>query len=66
LLTRRIPPLLCHQTELCRALAHVLFDTDKCMTRIDMSEYSEQHSVARLIGAPPGYVSGVRRVVGNG
>jgi ATP-dependent Clp protease ATP-binding subunit ClpB len=44
------------KTELARALAESLFDTDEAMIRIDMSEYMEKHSVARLIGAPPGYV----------
>jgi ATP-dependent Clp protease ATP-binding subunit ClpB len=44
------------KTELCKALAEFLFDTDEAMVRIDMSEYMEQHAVARLIGAPPGYV----------
>ncbi|MBJ90223.1 MAG: ATP-dependent chaperone ClpB [Woeseia sp.] len=44
------------KTELTKALAHFLFDTDDAMVRIDMSEYMEKHSVARLIGAPPGYV----------
>lgn len=44
------------KTELAKALAHELFDSEKQMVRIDMSEYMEQHSVARLIGAPPGYV----------
>jgi len=44
------------KTELCKALAQVLFDTEEAMIRIDMSEFMEQHSVARLIGAPPGYV----------
>ena len=44
------------KTELARALAEFLFDDDKAMIRIDMSEYAEKHSVARLIGAPPGYV----------
>jgi len=44
------------KTELCKALAHFLFDTDEAMVRIDMSEFMEKHSVARLIGAPPGYV----------
>jgi ATP-dependent Clp protease ATP-binding subunit ClpB len=44
------------KTELCKALAQFLFDTEDAMVRIDMSEYMEQHSVARLIGAPPGYV----------
>src|ERR671931_156272 len=44
------------KTELCKALAEFLFDTDQAMVRIDMSEFMEKHSVARLIGAPPGYV----------
>ena len=44
------------KTELCRALAAFLFDSEKQMTRLDMSEYSERHSVSRLVGAPPGYV----------
>lgn len=44
------------KTELSRALAEQLFDDDHAMTRIDMSEFQEQHSVARLIGSPPGYV----------
>ena len=44
------------KTELCKALADVLFDSDQALQRIDMSEYMEKHSVARLIGAPPGYV----------
>ena len=44
------------KTELCKALAEFLFDTENAMVRIDMSEFMEQHSVARLIGAPPGYV----------
>jgi ATP-dependent Clp protease ATP-binding subunit ClpB len=44
------------KTELTRALAEFLFDDDNAMVRIDMSEFMEQHSVARLIGAPPGYV----------
>ncbi|MFT6093119.1 MAG: ATP-dependent Clp protease ATP-binding subunit ClpB [Pseudohongiellaceae bacterium] len=44
------------KTELCKALAEFLFDTDEAMVRIDMSEFMERHSVARLIGAPPGYV----------
>ncbi len=44
------------KTELCKALAEQLFDTEESMIRIDMSEFMEQHSVARLIGAPPGYV----------
>ncbi len=44
------------KTELCKALAELLFDTEDAMIRIDMSEFMEQHSVARLIGAPPGYI----------
>jgi len=44
------------KTELCKALAHFLFDTEDAMVRVDMSEFMEKHSVARLIGAPPGYV----------
>jgi len=44
------------KTELARALAHTLFDDEANMVRIDMSEYMEKHTVARLIGAPPGYV----------
>jgi len=44
------------KTELCKALATFLFDTEEAMIRIDMSEFMEKHSVARLIGAPPGYV----------
>ncbi|MFI6321383.1 ATP-dependent chaperone ClpB [Nonomuraea sp. NPDC050556] len=44
------------KTELAKALAEFLFDDERAMTRIDMSEYSEKHSVARLVGAPPGYV----------
>ncbi len=44
------------KTELCKALANFLFDTEDAMVRIDMSEFMEKHSVARLIGAPPGYV----------
>jgi ATP-dependent Clp protease ATP-binding subunit ClpB len=44
------------KTELCKALASFLFDTKDAMVRIDMSEFMEKHSVARLIGAPPGYV----------
>jgi ATP-dependent Clp protease ATP-binding subunit ClpB len=44
------------KTELCKSLAEFLFDTEVAMTRIDMSEFMEKHSVARLIGAPPGYV----------
>lgn len=44
------------KTELCKALARFLFDTEEAMVRIDMSEFMEKHSVAKLIGAPPGYV----------
>ncbi|MBU1189120.1 MAG: ATP-dependent chaperone ClpB [Gammaproteobacteria bacterium] len=44
------------KTELCKALANFLFDTEDAMVRVDMSEFMEKHSVARLIGAPPGYV----------
>jgi ATP-dependent Clp protease ATP-binding subunit ClpB len=44
------------KTELCKALAEVLFDDQNAMVRIDMSEYMEKHTVSRLIGAPPGYV----------
>jgi ATP-dependent Clp protease ATP-binding subunit ClpB len=44
------------KTELARALAEFMFDDDKAMVRVDMSEYMEKHSVARMIGAPPGYV----------
>jgi ATP-dependent Clp protease ATP-binding subunit ClpB len=44
------------KTELCKALAEFMFDTTDAMVRIDMSEFMEKHSVARLIGAPPGYV----------
>jgi len=44
------------KTELCKALADFLFDSDQAMVRVDMSEFMEKHSVARLIGAPPGYV----------
>jgi ATP-dependent Clp protease ATP-binding subunit ClpB len=44
------------KTELARALAEFMFDSEQAMVRIDMSEYMEKHSVARLIGAPPGYV----------
>ena len=48
--------LVSGKTELCKALAQFLFDTEDAMVRIDMSEFMERHSVARLIGAPPGYV----------
>ncbi|WP_437483144.1 ATP-dependent chaperone ClpB [Sorangium sp. So ce1014] len=44
------------KTELARALAEILFDDERAMVRLDMSEYGERHAVARLIGAPPGYV----------
>jgi ATP-dependent Clp protease ATP-binding subunit ClpB len=44
------------KTELTKALAHFMFDTDEAMVRLDMSEFMEKHSVSRLIGAPPGYV----------
>ena len=44
------------KTELCRALAEAIFDSEDAMVRVDMSEYMEKHAVARLIGAPPGYV----------
>ena len=44
------------KTELCKSLATFLFDTEQAMVRIDMSEFMEKHSIARLIGAPPGYV----------
>ena len=44
------------KTELAKALAEVLFDDESAITRIDMSEYQEKHSVSRLVGAPPGYV----------
>jgi ATP-dependent Clp protease ATP-binding subunit ClpB len=44
------------KTELCKALAEFLFDSEEHLVRIDMSEYMEKHSVSRLIGAPPGYV----------
>lgn len=44
------------KTELARALAEFLFDDEQALIRIDMSEYQEQHSVSRLIGAPPGYI----------
>ena len=44
------------KTELAKALAEFMFDDENMMTRIDMSEYQEKHSVSRLVGAPPGYV----------
>ncbi len=49
-------PTGCGKTELCKALAEELFDDEKRMVRLDMSEYMESHSVSRLIGSPPGYV----------
>ena len=44
------------KTEICKALAAAMFDSESAVVRIDMSEYMEKHSVAKLIGAPPGYV----------
>src|SRR5580700_5432455 len=44
------------KTELARALAEFMFDDERAMIRLDMSEYMEKHSVSRLIGAPPGYI----------
>jgi ATP-dependent Clp protease ATP-binding subunit ClpB len=44
------------KTELCKTLAHFMFDSEDAMVRVDMSEFMEKHSVARLVGAPPGYV----------
>src|SRR5436189_2153953 len=44
------------KTELARALAEFMFDSEEAMIRLDMSEYMEKHTVARLVGAPPGYV----------
>src|SRR5207248_840632 len=44
------------KTELCKALAAYLFDDEKAMVRVDMSEFMERHSVSRLVGAPPGYI----------
>jgi ATP-dependent Clp protease ATP-binding subunit ClpB len=44
------------KTELCKTLAHFLFDTENAIVRIDMSEFMEKHSVSRMVGAPPGYV----------
>lgn len=44
------------KTQLAKALAHVLFDTEKALVRIDMSEYMEKHSISKIIGSPPGYV----------
>src|SRR5256886_2394705 len=53
---QRLGPTGVGKTELARALAEFLFDDDRGLVRIDMSEFMEKHSVARLIGAPPGYV----------
>jgi len=44
------------KTELAKALSEFMFDTEDALIRIDMSEYMEEHSVSRLLGAPPGYV----------
>ena len=52
----KAPALRVPKTELAKALANYLFDDDSMMTRIDMSEYQEKHTVSRLVGAPPGYV----------
>jgi transcriptional regulator of acetoin/glycerol metabolism len=52
----RLGPTGVGKTELAKALAEQLFDKENQLVRLDMSEYMEQHSVARLIGAPPGYV----------
>lgn len=49
-------PTGCGKTQLAKALAYELFDDEKRMIRLDMSEYLESHSIAKLIGAPPGYV----------
>ena len=46
------------KTELCKALAEAMFGSEDAMIRIDMSEYMEKHSVSKMIGSPPGYVSG--------
>ena len=51
------------KTELCKALAGFLFDSEAHLIRIDMSEFMEKHSVARLIGAPPGYVGSRRAAI---
>src|SRR5688572_10556403 len=53
------------KTELARALAEALFDSEDNLVRIDMSEYMEKHAVSRLIGAPPGYVRSEERRVGK-
>ena len=44
------------KTELCKALAKFIFDDESAMTRIDMSEYGEKHTISKLIGAPPGFI----------
>ena len=51
------------KTELTKALAEFMFDSEEAMVRIDMSEFMEKHSVARLIGAPPGYVATSKGVI---
>ena len=56
MLFRSLGPTGVGKTELARALAEFMFDTQDAMIRIDMSEYMEKHSVSRLVGAPPGYV----------
>src|SRR5690606_18428487 len=53
------------KTELCKALAEFLFDDERNMIRVDMSEYMERHAVARLIGAPPGYVGSEEGEIGR-
>jgi ATP-dependent Clp protease ATP-binding subunit ClpB len=53
------------KTELCRALAELLFDSEEALIRLDMSEYQEKHTVSRLIGAPPGYVGSPKRCAGG-
>jgi ATP-dependent Clp protease ATP-binding subunit ClpA len=55
-LTRDLHQVGYGKTELARALAEFLFNNEQNMVRIDMSEYQERHTVARLVGAPPGYV----------
>ena len=49
-------PLLHTETELCKALSEFMFDAEDAIVRIDMSEFMDKHTVARLVGAPPGYV----------
>jgi ATP-dependent Clp protease ATP-binding subunit ClpA len=49
------------KTELAKALAEFMFDTEEAMIRLDMSEYMEKHTVSRLVGAPPGYVGTYHR-----